>query len=155
MHSVAHDLTTWDRNLVSLISRQCFSVIHTCPVLFRKKSFSVLNPTVADNCTALALRSDGIINLCSSFYKVRHDLNTCIITLVLSIHASHIILCNLDFVPQIAMQYQVNYTLYIIQCLFLYFLRAVKIVASFCTFSGGPYRHVKLCTALVFTGEQR
>ena len=37
----------------------------------------------------------------------------------------------------------------------IYFLCAVKIVASFCTFSVGLYRHVKICTALVFTGEQR
>ena len=36
-----------------------------------------------------------------------------------------------------------------------YFLRAVKIVASFCTYSVEPYRHVKLCTALAVTGEQR
>ena len=36
-----------------------------------------------------------------------------------------------------------------------YFLGAVKIIASFCTFSVQPNRHVKLCTALVFTGEQR
>ena len=37
----------------------------------------------------------------------------------------------------------------------MYFVRAVKIVTSFCTFSVGPYRRVKLCAALVFTGEQR
>ena len=37
----------------------------------------------------------------------------------------------------------------------MYFLRAVIIIASFCTFSLEPYRRVKLCTALVFTGEQR
>ena len=40
-------------------------------------------------------------------------------------------------------------------CISWYFLCAVKIIAYSCNFSAGLYRHVILCTALVFTGEQR